>query len=113
LEVLVTARHWRIAFLLLCLVIAYLALSPGQPHSASLGWDKLNHACAFAAMAFAAMLGFRNRLHYRRYVALGLVAYGAAIEIAQRFVPGRSCEWGDLLADSVGIAVGMLLATRK
>jgi VanZ family protein len=47
---------------------------------------------------------------YRRYVALGLVAYGAAIEIAQWFTPGRSCEWSDLLADSIGIAAGMLIA---
>jgi VanZ family protein len=110
---LVTARFWRAALLLLCVVVAYLALSPSPPRGADLGWDKLNHASAFAAMAFVATLGFRQHRLHRRYVALGLVAYGAAIEIAQLFVPGRSCEWGDLLADCVGIAVGMLLATRQ
>jgi VanZ family protein len=39
-----------------------------------------------------------------------LLAYGGAIEIIQWFVPGRSCEWGDLLADAMGISIGALLA---
>jgi VanZ family protein len=111
LDVLVNTRLWRTALLLLCLIVGYLAVSPNPPHGASLGWDKLNHAAAFAAMAFAAGLGLRNLRWHRLYVALGLVGYGAAIEIAQWFVPGRSCEWGDLLADCVGTAVGVTLAT--
>jgi VanZ family protein len=40
---------------------------------------------------------------------LGLLAFGAAIEVVQAFVPGRSCEWEDLLADSVGIVAGVLV----
>ena len=94
------------------MVVAYLALTPTPPREADLfGWDKLNHAAAFAAMAWAAVLGFREQRMARRTIALALVAYGAGIEIAQLWVPGRSCEWGDLLADSVGVAMGMLLAT--
>jgi len=41
---------------------------------------------------------------------LALLAYGGAIEVIQLFVPGRSCEWGDLLADAIGISLGVLLA---
>lgn len=105
-------KVWRATLLALCLLVTYLALSPHPPREADLfGWDKLNHAAAFAALAWAAVLGFREQRNYGRHVALGLVAYGAAIEIAQSFVPGRASEWGDLLADSLGIAVGMLLAT--
>jgi VanZ family protein len=111
LDTLVNTRLWRTALWMLCLIVGYLALSPSPPHGASLGWDKLNHAAAFAAMAFAAVLALRNLRWHRRYVALGLVGYGGAIEIAQWFVPGRSCEWGDLLADCIGIAVGAQLAT--
>ncbi len=40
----------------------------------------------------------------------GLLVYGGAIEIGQFFVPGRACEWGDLGADSIGIAVGAVIA---
>jgi len=32
------------------------------------------------------------------------------IEVLQLFVPGRSSEWGDLLADGIGIVFGMGLA---
>jgi VanZ family protein len=105
-------QFWRSTLLVLCLVVAYLALTPTPPREADLfGWDKLNHASAFAAMAWAAVLGFREQRMHRRTIAIALVAYGAGIEIAQLWVPGRSCEWGDLLADSVGVAVGILLAT--
>jgi VanZ family protein len=105
-------KVWRTTLFALCLIVTYLALTPHPPTEADLfGWDKLNHAAAFAALAWAAVLGFRERRNYGRYVALGLVAYGAAKEVAQAFVPGRSSEWADLLADSLGIAVGMLLAT--
>jgi VanZ family protein len=38
--------------------------------------------------------------------ALALVAYGGAIELLQRWVPGRSAEWGDLLADAIGVGLG-------
>jgi VanZ family protein len=38
------------------------------------------------------------------------VAFGGLIEVLQLFVPGRSSEWGDLLADSVGIAGGAVIA---
>jgi VanZ family protein len=38
-----------------------------------------------------------------------LLAYGALIEVLQSFTPTRSAEWADLLADSAGIALGLLL----
>ncbi len=110
-EVLVNTRLWRAVLLVLCLAVGYLALSPSPPQSASLGWDKLNHAAAFAAMAFAGVFAFRQLRWHFLYVALGLLCYGGAIEIAQWFVPGRSSEWRDLLGDAVGIAVGMQLAS--
>ncbi len=42
---------------------------------------------------------------------IGLLAYGAAIEVLQSFTPNRQAEWGDLLADGLGIALGALLGT--
>ena len=38
------------------------------------------------------------------------VLMGGLIEIAQYFVPGRSSEWGDLLADAGGAVTGAALA---
>jgi VanZ family protein len=36
---------------------------------------------------------------------------GGAIEIVQLYVPGRSSEWFDLLADAIGISLGGLIAS--
>jgi VanZ family protein len=102
---------WRLLLALLVVVVAVLALSPNPAQGPQLGWDKLNHALAFAAMAFCAVMGRRGGS--RRQLAtvlVALLAYGGLIELLQLFVPGREAEWGDWLADAVGIAIGALLA---
>jgi len=104
------SQVWRIILMLLVIVVGYLALTPAPPKSINLGWDKLNHLAAFAALAGAGCLGFSASRRRQVVILLGLFAYGGAIEICQLFVPGRSCEWGDLLADAVGIACGTLVA---
>lgn len=104
------SRVWRTALVLLFIAVAYLALTPTPPANVDLGWDKLNHVAAFAALAFAARLGFPDTRRGRKLSLWGLFSYGAAIEIVQLFVPGRAAEWGDLFADSIGIACGALLA---
>jgi VanZ family protein len=98
---------WRVALLLLLGLITWLALSPAPPRQADLGWDKLNHLAAFATLAVVAVLG---RCGPTWRVGLGLLAYGGCIEVLQTFMPNRSGEWADLLADSLGIALGLLLA---
>ncbi len=102
-------RAWRIALGVLSIGIGWLALTPHPPPAANLGWDKLNHACAFATLAAVACLSLRSS-SARPAALLALLAYGGLIEIAQTFVPGRSGEWADLLADAAGIAIGALLA---
>ncbi|MEO7889596.1 MAG: VanZ family protein [Vicinamibacterales bacterium] len=101
---------YRWALVALVIAIGYLALTPAPPPQLSLGWDKANHVLAFAALAFAGANGFRGARWHRIGLALGLVAYGAAIEIAQFFVPTRSCDWHDLLADIVGIGTGICIS---
>lgn len=101
-----TRLFWRLALLLLLCVGTWLALVPAPPRQATLGWDKLNHAVAFAMLAALGALGFA---HARVRIALALLAYGALIEVLQSFTPTRTAEWLDLLADVLGIAAGMLL----
>ena len=102
---------WRTLLLLLAAVVAGLALTPTPPEHIGLDWDKLNHTAAFAALAVCAVLGWRHAHPARRLlVLLALLAFGGAIELLQRHVPGRSAEWADLLADAIGIAAGGLLA---
>jgi VanZ family protein len=40
---------------------------------------------------------------------IGMIAYGAVIELAQWAVGWRFAEWSDLAADTVGVVVSWLL----
>lgn len=100
---------WRLLALLL-VVIAWLAFTPAPPDTLDTGWDKVNHALAFAALAWVAELAAWPRRGHRWRIALGLLAWGVLIELVQGQLPTRSAEWGDVLADGVGIAIGLLLA---
>jgi VanZ family protein len=107
----VLARHqWQRLLVVLTLVICYLAITPTPPQEASFGWDKANHTLAFLALTLAGCLGFRGARRGTLWVLLGVFGLGCAIELVQLFVPGRSCEWQDLLADSAGIGLGLAVA---
>ena len=93
--------------LLLFVVVMVLALMPQVPTEFSTGWDKMNHALAFCALAFAWRLGFPGGGWRWVQLGLALLATGGAIEIAQYFVPGRQSDWADLLADAIGAGIGM------
>jgi VanZ family protein len=101
------ARFWRGLLAVLLLAVTWLALTPAPPPAAALLWDKFNHMAAFASLALAAQLGFRRR--WLR-VALGLLAYGALIELLQALTPTRVGDAADLLADAAGIALGQAAA---
>lgn len=103
-------RLWRWTLLLLAVLIAVLALAPAPPRQMDLGWDKLNHLLAFAALGLCAIFGWRSGAAARLAVLLALLAFGGAIELLQLRVPNRSGEWGDLAADAIGIGLGALLA---
>jgi VanZ family protein len=103
-------RPWRWALLLLAVLVTVLAVVPAPPRQMDLGWDKLNHVAAFAALAVCAVFGWQSSRAARLSVLLSLLALGAAIELLQLQVPNRSGEWTDLGADAIGIGLGALLA---
>jgi VanZ family protein len=106
--------HWpaaRVSALLAYgALIAWLSLRqvvempPGQ-------WDKAGHFLAYGIFGW---LGGALVREPRGTLAMaaGIVAYSGALEIAQGFVPGRQPSLGDLLANAVGVALGLALATR-
>lgn len=100
-------RGARVLFLLMVLGIFALALMPLQAPAVDISQiDKLEHAAAFA---FLWLIGRRAGLP-RWPLALGLLAYGAAIEVAQGvFTQSRQADALDWLADAAGITVGAAL----
>lgn len=98
---------WRLVLIVMLGLVSWLALAPKPPPELSTGWDKLNHLLAFAALAVVSVMAFA-RARWR--IAAGLLAYGGLIEVLQSFTPTRVAEPVDLLADGLGIAIGLLLA---
>jgi VanZ family protein len=105
-----TRRWWLAAFVLVSLAALVVAVQPADRAPEATGWDKLDHALAFAGLGILGVFA----LHWRRrgvaWVLPILVALGAAIEWLQSFVPSRHADWFDLLADVVGAVVGTFAA---
>ncbi|MFG6447248.1 VanZ family protein [Roseateles sp. BYS180W] len=97
----------QLCFVLMVLGIATLAFMPHPPREVDTGWDKANHILAFLALAAAGRLAWRQRA---LPLVVLLLAYGVLIELVQARIPGRSADPQDVVADSVGIALGLLLA---
>lgn len=108
----IAARAWRGALFAALLASTWLLLAPGQPAAGdALPYgDKLGHAALFGVLAVLARLGYRSHPPWGAFAAL--VLYGAAIEWAQRGVPGRSADALDLAADALGAAVAFALRRR-
>jgi VanZ family protein len=105
-----TRREARGAFVVALGLISFLALMPGaQGRPTLIGWDKLDHVVGFAALALLMRAGWP--LGHRWIAALSLFAYGLAIELAQgTALVGRTASISDLVANGVGIALGLGLA---
>lgn len=102
-------RAWLILGVALALLIAVGSLWPSLPQAASGMSDKFLHFSAYAALAFLWAGAWEPRAWLR--VAVGLLLFGAAIELAQElFTETRSGEWLDMVANAAGIATGMAVA---
>jgi hypothetical protein len=100
-------RRW--AFWACVAAVLVLALAKPGHYLPTTGWDKANHALAFAVLALLGALAYPGRL---ARVLIALLAYGALIEVLQSLTRYRSGEWLDLLADAVGLLLAWPLARR-
>lgn len=103
---------------------AVWALSSRSDPQADLHWtweipDKVEHGIEYAAGGFLAHAAFSSvagaAAVARRSPALAALvtcaAWGAVDEIHQGFVPGRTTDPRDLVADVIGVAAGILVHT--
>ena len=79
--------------------------------------DKVAHISVFAALGWALDLALQQNRPglplYRRHllVFVAVSCFGATDEWHQYFTPGRACELGDWLADTLGGALALLVRT--
>ncbi len=96
---------WTATFVLAA-VLTVLTLMPPPPEPTGAGNDKLHHFIGFGMLALPLCLARPQRA---LAVVVGVVAFGAAIELVQPYF-GRSAEWADLLADTLGAASAAVIA---
>ena len=94
----------RFALVAAVAAVTWLATTDrALPELASVS-DKLNHVFAFLVLGLLADRSFpQTRFGLPKIAAL--VAYGAAIEALQYFLPHREASFPDLVADAAGVAL--------
>lgn len=101
-------RAWT-TFALYAALIVYLSHQPGDPNAVLPfpHFDKLVHFCEYGVFAFFLMraLRFSNVARAPIFAWGGALLFGVTDEFHQYFVPLRSCDWRDLLADALGAAI--------
>ena len=70
--------------------------------------DKWLHGIMFASMVVWYSGQYARRSYW--FLALGLLAFGLLIEFCQSLVSYRTADSGDLIADILGILVGLAIA---
>lgn len=69
--------------------------------------DKLQHVLTYAVLSGLGGLAYPARKHLAA-LFLGLVAWGGALEVIQLSVPNREAEFGDAVANAMGVGMGLL-----
>ena len=100
-------RIFQVTAWLLALTIVILSLSPpsirpttGAPHN-------VEHLLIFLTTGVAFGLGYSRRFLSH---SMALLAFAAAIEIAQIWVPGRHARLSDFLVDATASCLGVGLS---
>lgn len=101
----------KIAFWIACIVFGFLCLIPTVYLSSELfdWWDKAQHVLAFFCLSSLGVLAHQKAVVK---VAIGLLLYGALIEVLQWITGWRSGDLTDWVADGIGILIGCSLINR-
>jgi VanZ like family len=98
----------RLQFPLAIIIFTYYALLPGnQIHLAYS--DKITHFAGNATLYLSAWVALGGRYRLLLLISL-LVPYSLVIELCQRFSPGRTVDFKDMVANVSGLWMGFLIA---
>lgn len=78
--------------------------------------DKIAHVCEYLLFAWLLVQASRAanapEREYRLRAWMYATSYGLLMELIQAMVPWRSAEWGDVVANAVGAALGVWVGRR-
>ena len=98
-------RLWQVVAWALLALVVWLSLTPSPPHPPVLVWDKAQHALAYAVLAGWFMQAWERRANIPW--AIVLLGIGIALEYIQGLTGYRDFDYGDMLANGVGISVAL------
>lgn len=97
-------------------LLSWLSLTPAPPiiDHELLGWDKFQHALAYALLTLVAGRAFRRLPIHSGTAWLAAAGYaalvGGGLEVLQGLSrSGRFADWADLVADLLGILAVLIL----
>jgi VanZ family protein len=104
-----TPSNWLVALRLsllggLYLTVVVAGLTPAAGPSTSGGFDYYLHALVFGCLTIVTFAAFPVTW----MVVCIVFVTSVLLEVGQMLVPERSASWGDVAANGVGIAIGML-----
>ena len=98
----------RNLFIFALVAVFWLALQPAPDVVQIVSWqDKIEHAVLFAVLMVLGSLAWPDRMPQ---LVLGLLAYGAAMEVAQSFTDYRFGDLWDWVADAIGVLLAAIPA---
>lgn len=98
---------YKILFFSALIAIEYLATTSLHIEIVETLWDKFNHFFAFATLMVLLTLAYGHLTQLQRVTLL--FAFGVQIELVQAFLPSRYFSLLDIVADAIGIAVGIVI----
>lgn len=113
--------RYNVFTLVWAFVILFLTLIPGKNMPELSLWslltfDKAAHAFVYAILVLLMIIGFTKQYAYvnLKFNAIPVAfligfAYGMTLEIIQNFIPERSFQLTDALANTLGCCIGTLL----
>ncbi len=103
------ARFIQIVWILSIAFVAYLSLTPRSSFPFNFNEiDKVYHFLIYLWLAAVPFLGFQS-VKIALVGALLMLPFGIALEYAQVYVPGLVFDVADMIANGLGVALGMVL----
>jgi VanZ family protein len=100
--------NWiRTSLAIVVLGIAYLSLKAPAGGIEIKVNDKIGHLLAYVVLTINTGLLFPKNKWV--FVAFSAFAFSALLEYLQGFVPGRSVDWKDLIANASGVLIGVTI----
>jgi len=104
---LIVRTYWLLITFGLLIAIASLSLIPAPDLTIASGNDKINHIIAYCCLVLPTVL---RKPSYWLIIVLGFIGLSGLVELIQPYV-NRQAEWLDLLANTTGVSLGVLLGS--